>query len=134
MLAPELYRYVSPYTVEKPVSFMLRKPLAMDGQVDHSLYFVGLLTVVAKRGYVWDGGGSLLARYDSLRATLLIDVLYQVLRHNAGGWSGYQRRRFRRHADCEFRFVLAQDGMTLAWRWLWWLRVRLSGAGAGRPR
>ena len=114
------------------MSFMLRKPLAMDGQVDHPLYSAGFLQVVAKRGYAWDGCGSLLASYESLRASLLIDVLYEVLRNHAGGWSGYQRRRFRRHADCEFRVMLAQDGMTLAWRWLWWLRVRLSGAGKGR--
>ena len=134
MLSPELYRYVSPYTVERLVSFTLRWPLPMDGEVDHPLYFAGFLQVVAKKGYAWDGAGSLVARYDSLRATLLIDVLYEVLRHHAGGWSGYQRRRFRRHADREFRFVLAQDGMTLAWRWLWWLRVRLSGIGAGRSR
>ena len=79
-------------------------------------------------GYAWDGpSGLTIDTRNSMRASLVHDVLYQTIRE------GGLRESIRRRADLEFRRILKEDGMWFPRRWAWWGAVRLLGGGHARP-
>jgi hypothetical protein len=82
--------------------------LAIDG---------GVLIVAA--GYAWDGAsGPTWDSGDSMRASLVHDAIYQLIRQ------GILPKSVRRPADGLMRRICIEDGM---WRWralLWWAGVR----------
>ena len=78
--------------------------------------------LTADCGYAWDGpSGPTIDTADSMRASLVHDMLYQLIR------MGHLTRKCRRRADREFRRILKADGMNFVRRWAWYFSVRLFG-------
>lgn len=75
--------------------------------------------LVIKQGYAWDGAsGPTFDSKSSMRASLVHDALYQLIRH------GFLRVTDRMAIDLEFRKICIEDGM---WAWraeLWYRMVR----------
>lgn len=91
------------------------------------LYIDGTLIVFS--GYAWDGpSGPTIDTKSSMRASLLHDALYQLIRQ--GALSAHARPM----ADLEFHRYLLKDNM---WKWraaIWYRGVSRYAAGAADPR
>lgn len=82
-------------------------------------------TLYIKEGYAWDGAsGPTLDTKDSMRASLVHDSLYQLIRD---GWLDDSQRAF---ADTLFRYLLRQDGMDVFRAWYWYTAVSKFGGKA----
>ena len=80
-------------------------------------------TLAINKGYSWDGpSGPTIDTEDSLRASLVHDALYQLIRE------GRLPLKARRWADKEFRRILKEDGMNLFRRWIWYFAVHYFAA------
>lgn len=117
------YRLLDPYSVEISI-------LGFEGEVKGGWVGItrnGLLEYM--RGYGWDGpSGPTIDTEDSLRAALVHDALYQLLREEI------LPRSYRKKADRIFRRILKADGMPLWRRWYWYQAVRWFAQGSARPR
>ena len=83
--------------------------------------------MVVTEDYAWDGpSGPTIDTKNSMRASLVHDVLYQTIREKGLPYE------FRKRADLEFRRILKSDGMSFPRRWIWWTAVRLLGGGHAR--
>lgn len=83
----------------------------------------GLLTIEA--GYAWDGpSGPTVDTSDSIRASLVHDALYQLIR------VGHLPKSFRREADRIFREICLEAGMGRVRAYSWWAALRLFGSEA----
>jgi hypothetical protein len=78
-------------------------------------------------GYSWDGATFAVDTESFLRASLVHDALYQLIRLNLLPQSS------RAAADGELVRVARADGMMLPRRWWVWVGVRCFGWGATRP-
>ena len=77
-------------------------------------------TLKIKAGYAWDGpSGPTIDTLNSMRASLLHDALYQLLRMKK--ISGESNRR---KADKAFYLILREDGMWKLRAKIWWRAVR----------
>ena len=95
---------------------------------DH-LFCVNENRVAVAPGYAWDGpSGPTVDTRNSMRASLVHDVLYQAMRE------GGLPQEARAWADREFRRMLKAEGMWWPRRWVWWAAVRMLGGGNARPR
>ena len=91
------------------------------------LFCINQNCMVVVTEYAWDGpSGPTIDTDNSMRASLIHDVLYQAIRENG------LTCEFRRRADLEFRRILKSDGMSFPRRWIWWSAVRLFGGGHAR--
>ena len=92
-----------------------------------SLTKLGTLTI--KNGYAWDGpSGPTIDTKSSMRASLVHDVLYQLLRQ------GKLPQCWRETADNVFYDICIEDGM---WAWrakLWYRELRKFAAGSANPK
>jgi hypothetical protein len=92
-----------------------------------SLTEEGYLSI--KEGYAWDGpSGPTFDTKSSIRASLIHDVLYQMLRERM------LPAKYREMADNELFRVCIEDGM---WKWrarLWYRAVRKAAGYAAKPR
>lgn len=122
------YRKVSwKYILTDPQEYRLKMPMVCP--VETPWYRLESNAVYVKRGYAWDGAsGPTVDTQNSMRATLLHDVLYQAMRE------GHLPKRYRRKADAKFRRILKTDGMEFLRRWAWWYGVRLFGKSAARGK
>ena len=78
--------------------------------------------MVVEKDYAWDGpSGPTIDTPNSMRASLVHDVLYQAMRER--GFS----KKFRWRADLEFLRILKSEGMWFLRRWIWWFGVRIWG-------
>lgn len=85
-----------------------------------SLLRTGVL-VISER-YAWDGpSGPTVDTKNSLRASLVHDALYQLMKAGLLSWE-YQER-----ADALLRDIAVQDGMWRIRAWSWYCGVRLAG-------
>jgi hypothetical protein len=86
-----------------------------------------------RHGYAWDGAsGPTIDTLDSMRGSLVHDVLYQLIRE------GLLDPAQRRNADRELRVILVEDGMAEPRAGYWYAGVRCFGDGSanadgGRP-
>ena len=91
------------------------------------LFCINKNCMVVEKYYAWDGpSGPTIDTSNSMRASLVHDVLYQAIREE-----GFARK-FRGRADLEFLRILKSDGMSFPRRWIWWSAVRLFGGGHAR--
>jgi hypothetical protein len=73
-------------------------------------------------GFEWDGpSGPTLATESTLRASLVHDALYRMMRERV------IPRRCRAEADRQLRVLMIADGAPRLRAWLFWLAVRLFG-------
>ena len=92
------------------------------------LFCICASKVIVRKGYSWDGAsGPTIDTRNSMRATLIHDVLYQAMRE--GGLSLMARK----WADKEFLRILENDGMHWLRRWYWYLGVRWFGGPSAEP-
>lgn len=85
-------------------------------------------TLCAKIGYAWDGpSGPTVDTKDSMRGSLVHDVLYQLMREE------YIPATCRPLADKELERRCEDDGMWAVRAEAWYLAVRLIAAGAADP-
>ena len=86
----------------------------------------GILTI--EKGYAWDGpSGPTYDSRNSLRASLIHDALYQLIRLELLPPS------HRRAADLDLDRILKEDGMWSLRRWYWLRGVRWFASGAIDP-
>ena len=86
----------------------------------------GILTI--EKGYAWDGpSGPTYDSRNSLRASLIHDALYQLIRLEL--LPPYNRRA----ADLDLDRILKEDGMWFLRRWYWLRGVRWFAGGAIDP-
>lgn len=85
--------------------------------------------LTARAGYCWDGpSGPALDTVDFLRASLVHDCLYQLMRERV------LPQGARPTADRLLREISIEDGMS-RWRaWMDWIGVRLGAGPASHPR
>jgi hypothetical protein len=87
----------------------------------------GNLTV--KRGYAWDGpSGPVIDTQDNMRASLVHDALYQLMRNKQ-----LNARAHRRVADREFREICKADGVSSRTANIWYKGLRRFGKPAASP-
>lgn len=77
----------------------------------------GVLAV--SKGYAWDGATGVVDTADIMRASLVHDALYQLIRHKRLSW------RARRRVDKIFYQLMREDGMS-------WFRANYIYFGARR--
>lgn len=87
----------------------------------------GVLTVLS--GYAWDGpSGPTADTKDSMRASLVHDALYQLMRH------GDLEQKFRPYADKLFHRLCLEDGMNVVRADYWFNAVRTFAGSAAKPK
>ncbi len=93
------------------------------------LFSVNGKGVTAAPECAWDGpSGPTVDTENSMRASLVHDVLYQAMRE------GGLPQEARAWADREFRRILKADSMWWPRQWCWWLGVGAGGAGNAKPK
>lgn len=84
--------------------------------------------ILVKAGYAWDGpSGPTYDSKNSMRASLLHDALYQLMRQE------YIGLEWREQCDKELDRILKLDGMWAFRRWYWMRGVRWFAGGAADP-
>ncbi len=87
----------------------------------------GKLTV--KRGYAWDGpSGPVIDTQDNMRASLVHDALYQLMRNKQ-----LNARTHRKAADRVFREICKADGVSGRTANIWYKGLRRFGKPAASP-
>lgn len=105
-------------TAFRPAAFILADFLRMD--TDGVLYI--------RKGYAWDGAsGPTLDTKDSMRASLVHDALYQLMRE------GHLPAIGRALADQEFHRICLEDGMHPIRAAIWYAGVRVGGGPSASP-
>ena len=104
----EAFTYISPSTE------------AVSDKVYHS--YTGFIRISA--GFEWDGATGAIDTPDFMRASLVHDALYHLLREGALGM-GHRKR-----CDQLFRDICIEDGMPLYRAWRAYLGVRVFGGRA----
>lgn len=96
----------------------------------HQLYCLTTEKMIVCAGYAWDGAsGPAINTKNSLRATLVHDVLYQSMREGGLRFTEDSRK----WADREFLLILKEDGMVLLRRRIWHGVVRAFGKPNAQP-
>jgi len=106
--------------------------LIVNPKVEISTEFINLSiegTLRIKSGYAWDGAsGPTIDTKSSMRASLVHDALYQLLR------LGLLPNPYRTHADREFYFLCRKDGMSWLRAKIWYAGVRYGAKSAASPQ
>ena len=113
------YRLLESYEYLLPGKW--RKATA-NWDVKHPFFDCSPGRIEGKQGYAWDGpSGPTIDTKDSLRASLIHDILYQAIIDKQ------LSLRDRKLADRIFLRILKEDGMNLVRRYIWYWAVRLFG-------
>lgn len=110
------YRYQLDSGYEQPVPELL----AYQARMHYATLEAGTLSIAA--AYAWDGmSGPVLTTRWNIRASLIHDALYQLIRETA------LPPECRPIADVIFRRILIEDGVLPPIAWLYYSAVRLWG-------
>ena len=123
-----MIRYKSGYKYQLHETYTISLPW-LAGYPDYAVDFLKVsgarLTIEA--GYAWDGAsGPTWDSKDSMRASLVHDALYQLMR------VGLLPEIVRSFADDELYNIGIEDGMFRYRIWAWWRGVRFLASGAAR--
>lgn len=110
------YQLVDDYVITLPIPY---QEVPLDTSY-LSVSYTGVLTI--KRGYAWDGpSGPTIDTVNSLRASLVHDALYQLIRLK------YFPPHYKQLADDIFYQILREDGMSKIRASIWYKAVKLFG-------
>ncbi len=85
--------------------------------------------LIVKKGYAWDGpSGPVKDTPKNLRASLVHDALYQLMRHDE-----LKSRTHRKAADEEFKRICKEDGVLSRRASIWYKGLRVFGKPAASP-
>lgn len=86
--------------------------------------------LVCHKGYQWDGpSGPSIDDHTNLRASLVHDAFYTLLRHGSFGEAGSKRwKEVRALSDRYLRVIMREDGAPWWRAWYYYAAVRLVGA------
>ena len=123
-------RYRSDYKYQLAEGYEINISIRPKGNIKTEftdLDTAGKLTV--KRGYAWDGpSGPVIDTQDNMRASLVHDALYQLMRNKQ-----LNARTHRRAADREFREICKADGVSSRTANIWYKGLRRFGKPAASP-
>ena len=111
---------------EFALDFRQEFDLALNSNAEHHNEFFTLesASLTAKAGYAWDGAsGPVFQTKNSVRATLVHDIMYQAMASN----DELRTRKNRKIADRLFLLILKADGMSAPRRQIWYRAVRMFG-------
>lgn len=124
-------RYRSDYKYQLASKYQIDIPIfpAEDIETEFiDLTTEGALTV--KNKYAWDGpSGPVPDTSENLRASLVHDALYQLMRHEH-----LKSRTHRKTADKLFRDICKEDGVSSFWANTWYRGLRRFGKPAASPQ
>jgi len=124
------YRGLSAYKYQLRETYNIHVDLRPQQEIDTPYMCLrgdGLLTV--KKSYAWDGpSGPTIDTNTFLRASLVHDALYQMMREELLDYQVY-----RRHADDLLKNMCLEDGMFAFRAWYIHLALRLFGESNARP-
>lgn len=119
----KIYYTEGSYKYQLAVDYEHQTRIKPPAHVSHDYFMMdrsGYLIV--RRGYAWDGpSGPTIDTHDSLRASLVHDVLYQMI------GAGLLPMDFREAADYLLYDILCEDGMPSFRAWAWLRAVRTFG-------
>ena len=133
MAKQPFYKEVSrKYELTKDFSYTLSNPgwgkIPINPARKNTAQYVGIsgtqLTINA--GYGWDGATWMFDIAKSMRATLVHDALYQIIRTSIT--KKKKRERFRKLADKEMKRILKKCKVNIILRTAWYYGVRTFGA------
>jgi hypothetical protein len=123
-------RYRSEYKYQLSSDYSVAISIRPDQKIDTDFIVLttrGTLKIL--RGYAWDGpSGPVPDTPDVMRASLIHDALYQLMRHE---W--LSSRKFRKAADEIFRQVCKEDGVSTVSANIFYKALRKFGKPATFP-
>jgi hypothetical protein len=123
-------RYRSEYKYQLASDYHVAIPICPDEKVDTDFIVLttrGTLKIL--RGYAWDGpSGPVLDTPGVMRASLIHDALYQLIRHD---W--LSSRKYRKTADKIFRRICKEDGVSSVSANIFYRALRRFGKPATYP-
>ncbi len=118
------YKYQLAYDYQINISIRPKSDIETD--------FIDLDTLgkmVVKKGYAWDGpSGPVRDTKKNLRASLVHDALYQLMRHEK-----FKARTHRKAADQIFKDICRKDGVSKFWASRFYKALRRFGKPAASP-
>jgi hypothetical protein len=86
--------------------------------------------LLIKQAYAWDGpSGPVKDTPENMRASLVHDALYQLMRNNH-----LNKRTYRKTADVQFSIICKEDGVSSRTANLWYHGLRRFGKPAASPQ
>jgi len=122
--------YQGDYKYQLQETYYVLLPQLKDYRFDADYVSVGDYgMLMVKNKYAWDGpSGPVLDTKENMRASLVHDALYQLMRLE------WLPTSFRKTADEIFRDICVEDGVT-RWRaWTWYYGLRIGGGTAADPQ
>lgn len=123
--------YRSGYKYQLVTDYRIQTPIKPNKDVDAhfiTLSKKGLLTV--KRGYAWDGtSGPVIDTHENLRASLVHDALYQLMRRRKISY-----KKYRDKADRLFMKICRQDGLSAFTARLYYEVLKRFGLSSADPK
>ena len=123
-------RYRSKYKYQLASEYKIK--ISIRPATDITTDFIDLDTagnLLVKEAYAWDGpSGPVKDTTMNLRASLVHDALYQLMRHEK-----LKARTHRKAADQEFKRICKEDGVPKHWASIWYKGLRKFGKPAANP-
>lgn len=124
----KIYYYEGNYKYQLALDYELQTRIFPPNHIHHDYFMLdktGLLVI--RKGYAFDGpSGPTFDTSDSMRASLVHDVLYQMIGHKLLPID------YRDDADYLFYDILREDGMPDFRAWAWLRAVRAFGHGPAK--
>jgi hypothetical protein len=123
-------RYKSDYKYQLASSYEIQ--ISIRPKTDIETDFIDLDrngTLTVKKGYAWDGpSGPVKDTKKNMRASLVHDALYQLMRNKS-----LNTRTYRKAADREFRDICKEDGVSNFRASVYYKALRKFGRPAASP-
>ena len=123
-------RYRTDYKYQLHEDYCMPVPILPNADIKTDfieLDIIGELRI--KKGYAWDGpSGPVIDTAENMRASLVHDALYQLMRH-----AELSARTWRRAADQVFRDICKEDGVSGYRANVWYRVLRKYGKPAASP-
>lgn len=130
-MATSHIRYRSGYKYQLATSYSM--PITIKPKKDITIEFIELDTkgtLTIKAGYAWDGpSGPVVDTKENMRASLVHDALYQLMRLKKVSATAYKDR-----ADKIFKSICIKDGIPKKIASAYYLGLKLGGKPATDPK